>query len=73
MANFSFSEEIPCDKDSSKTCFSGAANSPKQLLFILAIMSLIPGLLLDLRKKNASFSSFIERVCFGNLVFMESI
>ena len=64
---FSLSGKIPCDKDKSKICFSGAANSPKQSLITLALVSSIPGILLDLW--NFSFSSFSEAVCSGNLVF----
>ena len=64
---FSLSGKIPCDKDKSKICFSGAANSPKQSLITLALASSIPGILLGLW--NFSFSSFSEAVCSGNLVF----
>lgn len=35
--------------------------------------SSIPGLLLDITEKNPPFGLLIEKVCPGNLVFMESI
>ena len=73
LAIFSLSGKIPCDKVKSKVCFSGAANSSKQRLITLALTSSIPGLLLGLGEKNASFSSFTETNCNSNLAFMESI
>ena len=48
---------------------SGVTNSPKQRLITLVLMSSIPGLLSYLREEKAPFSSFIETVCSGNLVF----
>ena len=43
-----------------------------QNLITLALMSSIPELLLSLREKDTSSSSFIENVCPDSLVFMES-
>ena len=46
LAIFSLSGKIPCGKDRSEIHFSRVANSSKQRLIALALMSLIPGLLL---------------------------
>ena len=60
LAIFSLSWKTLCDKDRSKLCFSGVANSPKQHLIILVLISSSPGLLLNLWEEKASFSSIIE-------------
>ena len=47
------------------------ANSPKQRLITVTLMSTIPGVLYDLREEKSPFSSFIETVYSGNLVFVD--
>ena len=73
LAIFSLSGKIPCNKDWSKICFSGVANPLKQYLITLALTPLISQLFLDLTEKTTSFSSFIEKVRSGNLVFLKSL
>ena len=62
LATFTLSRKTPCDKDGSKICLSGAVNSSKQRLITSGLISSIPGLLLELRENNASFSLFTKTV-----------
>ena len=74
LAIFSLSGKIPCDKDSSKGVLvewlihRNNVELPWHLCYRTFMLCYVPGILLDLRDKKASFSPFIDTVCSKLLI-----